>query len=383
MTWQSVTLQAHGSWDPVALLRPDPAEMWDSPVAALLSMVDVISAAPQPLESTPGVRPGDIDASTGLLKGHAADIAVGYRIGTSGLTAGDLLVHPSCPVVLVDDRYSIFTFSARFLALRPLPETDPLWVWAALNSSPGSAMRTELRLDPAAGTAPLRASDLAIPAPPVDWPERRPQVEELHDTLSQTFVARDVGQSWWRVANLNPSGDSWMIELSLPDPDLLLRGVPLIQMASDIRRGTAAAREDDDEPGEALPRFDPPQLRGKAVETYIVPTPRSVVAEPGDVLAPTIGVSGYAIVCLARCVVGNHVARVRLLEGHDPDAVVASLNSSFGQRQRSIFAVGTAMQSISAANLGLVRIADARDEPDPVSRRPLSDQVDALVGPWT
>src|SRR6185437_13436415 len=99
------------------------------------------------------------------------------------------------PCVLIGEQHNALSF-VNFVALHPEQRTTSLWLWAALTSTRGRALRRALMVGTASARVPLTALLSApVPAPPTADDPRYARIAALH--ARTTVAVSSEGRSWW------------------------------------------------------------------------------------------------------------------------------------------------------------------------------------------
>ncbi len=320
-------LRGARTWSPVALLVPDPATLWPQVRGGLHPLGDLVVFIPVdgPASSEQAVvTPGVVDPR------H---------------------------VVLVSADLAGFVFSSTFAALRPLPDgPEALWLWAVLNSSAGVAARSRLAEGTSLPELSLsRLLELPVPLSPPGWAESRTRVSELQQRSVRIRPTDAVGQSWWRIAQL-PRRRRWDLLLATPRPELFAQGMPLGELAEDIKVGRRINKTlDVSRPG-WLPALTAQDLRKHGQRQKWTPELTGLVAEPDDIVVAEVGRRGPATVVRERTVIGASVIVVRLYDPNLAQPIVTFLNSEFGQSLRALLVSGAAIPHVGPRALRDLRV---------------------------
>jgi len=359
-------LRGARTWSPAALLVPDPATLWPQVRGGLHPLGDLVvfipvdgPASPEQAVVTPGVVDPRTGAITGTRRGFLGPIRRVRQDRGNGLRPGDLLVPQRGlgHVVLVSADLAGFVFSSTFAALRPLPDgPEALWLWAVLNSSAGVAARS--RLAEGTGLPELSLSrllELPVPLSPPGWAESRTRVSELQRRSVRIRPTDAVGQSWWRIAQL-PRRRRWDFLLATPRPELLAQGMPLGELAEDIKVGRRINKTlDVSRPG-WLPALTAQDLRKHGQRQKWTPELTGLVAEPDDIAVAEVGRRGPATVVRERTVIGAGVIVVRLYDPNLAQPIVTFLNSEAGQSLRALLVSGAAIPHFGPRALRDLRV---------------------------
>lgn len=309
----------------------------------------------------------------------------GYLVGgdAGNLQPGDVLVprRADLPALMVHADLSGATVSGGFSAYRFTSRIDAYWVWAVLNSVTGRAFRRAFLTD-SLSERRARTGDVAIP-----WPHgetRARMVSALAAVESQSRGHEDDAvATWWTTADLRRI--EWKIALATPEPARLFDGVPLADLAIEIKLGKSFDRNATiTAPADgALPVMNGSALAGRPITRWMIETPTSSVAEVGDLLIAVIGERANAKVVEMRSIIDSSVYRVRLAESHLTEAVAAFLNGQDGYGLRSILLFGNVIPRVSMKDLRKMPIPESvlrRDAPDgPLE--PLAVQLERML--WT
>lgn len=363
------------TWEPSDLLAPSAEAIWPGATAliALSSVSVTLPAQSSKTGDRPLITPRDVDVSTGTVSTTTRRLkGSGYWIGRSGLQHGDLIVTGTRPSIFVTEAFDGLAFSAAFTAIR-CKEIDPLWVWAVLNSSNGSRLRSTRTRKTGAGTSmPLAVARIVIPAAPMTWD--RTQSERLVNHLAKDVERQDAGQSWTRWTTL-PREGSWQREYLLRDPSLFAAGTPLRDLIVSVSAGRRADKLSGGST-KAFPVYSVPQLKGEPVAEFAV-TDESRVVRIGDLLLQEVGVKGTALAATEECIAGSGVLHVRLTGDTSSDDVAAFLRSPVGQRQRAALVTGATIPRISRASVAEFRLLDEFERAAPSVS--LATQLDELL----
>ena len=394
MTWNIVTLPRYAEWTLDRLLSADevtwPNNTWhQAELADLVTAVIPVSGLVD--DGQPIVIPGGLSRETGqVVRTNSQYVGRIYEMrgNADGLQVGDLLVprYSSSPALLLGEAHTGLGFAGSFHALRCSDYQVATWLWAALSSGFGQRARSEASTD--ANTPVLtrgRLLELRIPWPPAE--ERQEKVEILHPLVerSQSIDMRrdEVRGSWWRTANLE-GAERWDVFIILAEPDLLL-GVPLAELCEDMGLGKAVR-------GHVLPTARPNWLRvytarsvraGHIDDLWLDPSAQALVAEPGDLLIPSVGATAVSTLCAERAAVDRDVIRCRVRVPRVSGPLVHYMNSDRGQALRRILTAGVIPRlTLKAAREFPILEDIARGETDSVRMIdlvPLSERLDDVL----
>ncbi len=347
------------SWDISALLAPRPEELWGQrqlvPVADLAQLLAPRSEAE---DDEPVVTPGAVDVQTGDVstrRGRAAHRLV-LRVGavTGAAQVGDVLVPQlgNAPCVLVGQQHRGLSF-VNFVALRPEMRTTGLWLWAALTSSSGCALRRTVTVG-TSGRLPLTVLlNTPIPEPPPLDDPRYVRIAALHDRTRVS--AKSEGHSWWHVATL-PLDGQWHLYLATPAPEVFDEGTPLGQLVTVLGGRTPQTTFERPRPG-AVPVLNGRSVDGQHVTRWADPG-AGTNAEPGDIAVVEIGIRGRAAVVTQPAIAGTGVL---LLKPHDRslgEALAAYLRSEPAQTLRATLTTGGVIPRLSRSTLAQLPVPD-------------------------
>ena len=219
----------------------------------------------------------------------------------NGLQIGDVLIprYASSPALVVGQAHTGLGFAGTFHAVRCYDPSIAHWLWAVLSSGAGQQVRS--KVSTGASTPVLsrgRLLELPVPLPPEE--ESRARLEMLYPLLERSQMVdmrRDEVQgSWWRTADLQ-GADRWDIFITLAEPDLLRSGIPLAELSEDMALGKAVHDH-------VVPTARPEWLRvytsrsvrgGHIDDWWLDPSVRATIAEPADVLIPSVGAEGLSL----------------------------------------------------------------------------------------
>lgn len=388
-----LSLRGRATWTPSALLAPPAVEIWPDgqhlvPLGAVAQFVGTeSSAAPDQAIVSPSVVDADSGTIRGTRRGFSGPIRIVGTGRVAGLRTGDLLVPPAsrAHVLLVGPEHGGFAFSGTYLALRPTGEVEGLQLWALLNSTPGQAARQSAAVASAAPQLTVsRLLEVLVPVIPAQqWARLRPLVADLHHAPAAA-TAREVGQSWWRLAAL-PREHSWSAYLATKTPETLEQGTALGELAVEFQRGQHISVLSYVPHRSWLPYLAPRDLRtGREPTTWAAPG--SVVAHPGDIVVAEAGQRGISSVVSTPLIPGAGVCLIRLREAELASRIVAYLNSEPGQAARALLATGSASPHLTVSALRALRIPEstlAGEAPTPslapLGPQPLITRLDALL----
>lgn len=394
MTTAVLQLRGRRTWAPSALLAPPASEIWPSrqPLVPLGAIAQFNGPEGSAAPDQAVVSPSTVDADTGVIRGTKRRFPGLIRtVGTeegARLRPGDLLVPTiwHAHVLLVSAEHSGFAFSAAYLALRPVVLREGLQLWALLNSTAGQAARQAIAVGSAASRLTVSMLlELQVPViPPAEWAQLETPVAALHDAAATTTAKAEVGQSWWRLAEL-PRERSWSLYLATRNPEVLEEGVPLHELAVEFRAGQKIdVLSDAPRPG-WLPYLSPQQLRSGAGPAAWA-RPRSVVANAGDIVVAEVGQRGPASVVSKPLIPGRGMSLVRLRDANLASRIVAYLNSEAGQAVRALLVTGSFIPHFGLQPLRALRIPErvlAGEDPEPNLAPPVSEplnmRLDALL----
>lgn len=376
-----VSLSDYVTWEPASLLRPDLSKLW--PRKSIQTLADVTTRV-LPTRGFPGaiVSPSGIDRATGTATArHGDGQGWTYALQPHGnLSDGDILIAGSYPVLLVGPEMHEMQFSQMFAALRPETDTDRLWLWACLNTTAGTEVRTALTTSPTQGIRTLDLRNLPIPDPIPTWAEIRPQVLALQQQVLTATGERDRGQSWWRREDLDARGN-WMQRLSGPNPDEFEVGEAVGKLASEIRVGRTPGITSELPVQGQLPVVDERNLDGRPSRFFASPD-EGILAIEGDLLVPRHRGAIEAKVVTEDCIVGQSLLLLRL---HEPSAgprIIEALNSSTGQRQLRYRSAGITVPQLSTEGLSQFRISQTQDghrRDSAVGKPPIREALDGML----
>src|SRR5699024_4876349 len=187
---------------------------------------------------------------------------------------------------------------------------DAYWAWAVINSTSGRKFRR------AHLTRSLASERSTIDTAPIPWPNetiRTTAATSIAEIEKQTRRAEEVGvETWWATADLRRV--SWRIALATPDSSTLTEGLPLEDLANEIKAGRTFDRKSaltSSQDG-AYPVVTGSVLADRPTKWWLVDPPISTMAEPGDLLVAVVGMNANARICTSRAVVDSGVYRIRL-----------------------------------------------------------------------
>ena len=380
-------LRRRATWDAAALLAPTPDELWGhQPLVPLGALVQVRTPRSEATEDEPVVGPGSVDTITGDVRtrrGRGAHRLV-LRAGSTDAAAqlGDVLVPQlgDGPCVLIGAQHRALTF-VNFVALRPEHPTTGLWLWGALSSARGRALRRTLTVG-TAGRLPLTALlNTPVPVPPLPADSRYEQLSALH--ARTTVAVSSEGRSWWHVTTL-PVDGQWHRYLVTPTPDVFDQGVPLGELGTIVAGRNPAGVFEQHRPS-ALPVLNGRSVDGQHVQRWAEPG-TGVAAEPGDVAVVEVGVRGRAALVTQSALVGTGVLLVKPHDRSHGEALAAYLRSEPAQSLRGILITGGVIPRLSRSTLAQLPVPhDALssfvDAPthQPAPHGPLSEQLEQLL----
>jgi hypothetical protein len=310
-----LNLRERPTWDAAGLLAPKAEELWgQQPLVPLGALAQVRAPRSEAEDDEPVVTPDGVDPATGDVRtrrGRGAHRLV-LRVGVadSAVQLGDVLVPQlgEAPCVLIGEQHSALSF-VNFVALHPEQRTTSLWLWAALTSARGRALRRALTVGTTARVPLTALLSMSVPVPPpVDDPLYA-RISALH---ARTAVAvSSEGRSWWRVATL-PADGEWHRHLVTRTPEVFDHGTPLGELATIFAGRNPTGAFEQSRPG-ALPVLNGRSVDGQHVHRWADPD-TGVVAEPGDVAVVEVGVRGRAAVVTQPAIAGTGVL---LLKPHD------------------------------------------------------------------
>lgn len=301
----------------------------------------------------------------------------GHLVGgdPGNLQPGDVLVpaRADLPALMMHGDLFGSTVSGGFSAYRFTSRADAYWVWAVLSSVAGRAFRRAFLTDSLSARR-ARIGDAALP-----WPDdetRARMVSPLVAVESQSHgQEEDAVATWWTTADLRRI--EWKIALATPEPERLFDGVPLADLAIEIKPGKSFDRNTTlTAPADgALPMMTGSGLAGRPITRWMIETPTSSVAEAGDLLIAVVGERANARVVEKRSIIDSGVYRVRLAEPHLTEAVAAFLNGQAGYGLRNILLFGV-IPRVSLRDIGQIRI------PEPVLRGDAPDRQLEPLAEW-
>lgn len=309
----------------------------------------------------------------------------GHLVGgdPGNLQSGDILVpaRADLPALMMHADLLGAIVSGGFSAYRFTSPADAYWVWALLSSVAGREFRRAFLTDSLSGRRE-RIGDAALPWPDDDTREQ--MVSPLAAVESQSRGhEREAVATWWTTADLRRT--EWKIALATPAPERLFEGVPLADLAIEIKPGKSFDRNAalTGPTDGALPVVTGSGLAGRPVTRWMIEAPTSSVAEAGDLLIAVVGERANARVIEKRSIIDSGVYRVRLAEPHLTTAVAAFLNGQVGYGLRNIRLLGNVIPRVSLKDLGQMRVPESvlrEDAPDgPLE--PLAEQLERVL--WT
>lgn len=387
-TWVLADLRRKRSWD-IESLAVD-AFTWpaDTPLRQLGDVAHVLSAVEEVEPEFPVITPQSIDSVTGVLRRRLRGyIGAAFRVGGFGraLQSGDLLIPPTdVPALFVNERLIGSLASSHFLAVRADPSViDSYWLWGALNSRSGRALRRLLTAE-SSGKLEATAALLRMKLPVPSLEEQRAAAYPLAAIEQRLRGQEQEGPTtWWRAADLR--GQQWRFALASANPSLMQDGEPLGDYAVITRGRQSRSRGDQpvDPVAGVLPLATGMYLAGRRDEVAPVLTD-SLIAEPGDVLVAVIGERPMAQVVSQPMLVSDTVYRIRPNEWMLAPAIASFLNSAIGlARWRFLALDGTVPQ---------MRLSDLRQFPVPTGALdvqagdllpagPLDAQLESILWP--
>ncbi|GAA4064904.1 hypothetical protein GCM10023065_15610 [Microbacterium laevaniformans] len=387
-TWVLADLRSKRSWN-IGSLGVD-AFTWpaDAPLRQLGDVAHVLSAVEEVEPEFPVITPQSIDSVTGVLRRRRRGyIGAAFRVGGFGraLHSGDILVPPiDVPALFVNETLIGSLASSQFLAVRADPSLiDSNWLWGALNSRSGRALR---RLVTAESSGKLEATAallrMTLPVPSLE--EQRAAAYPLAAIEQRLRGQEQEGPTtWWRAADLR--GQQWRFALASANPSLMQDGEPLGDYGEIARGRQSRSRGDEpvDPAAGVLPLATGMYLAGRRDEVAPV-LPDSLIAQPGDVLVAVIGERPMAQVVSQPMLVSDTVYRIRPNEWILAPAIASFLNSAIGlARWRFLALDGTVPQ---------MRLSDLRQFPVPTGALdtqagdvlpmgPLDAQLESILWP--
>lgn len=301
--------------------------------------------------------------------------------GPQNLQPGDLLVPIGSeqPALFVDGHLLGASVSGGFAAYRFPTRRDAYWVWAIVNSSSGRRFRR------AHLTRSLAFERSTIDAAPIPWPNeavRTTAASAIAEIEKQTRRVEESGvETWWATADLRRV--SWPIALATPDSSALTEGVPLEDLANEIKAGRSFDRKTaltSSQDG-AYPVVTGSVLADRPTKWWLVDPPISTMAGPGDLLVAVVGMHANARVCTSRAVVDSGVYRIRLEDQRQAKPIAAYLNSQQGYGLRKMFISGSIIPIVGRKQIGAIRIPepvlDGSESTGPVE--PLSERLERVL----
>lgn len=394
MTWSIVTLPRSAEWTLGQLLSADdptwPNSTWQqAELDELVTTVIPVSGLAD--DEQPIVTPGGLSRDTGqVIRTNSRYVGRIYEMRRdNGLQVGDLLIprYFFSPALVVGEAHTGLGFAGTFHAVRCSDPRVAVWLWAVLSSGVGQRIRA--KVSTGANTPVLsrgRLLELRVPMPPVeDLQARLQMLYPLFERSQQVDMRRDEVQgSWWRIADLR-GAERWDIFITLAEPDLLRSGIPLAALCEDMILGKAVR-------GHVLPTARPEWLRvytarsvraGRIDDLWLDPSARATIADPGDVLIPSVGANGLSALSAQRAAVDRDVIRCRLRNPGMSEPLVHYLNSDRGQSLRRILTSGVIPRLTlqAARNLPIPEDIARGETPQApaVEFRPLSEQLDDLL----
>ncbi|MCQ1947586.1 hypothetical protein [Arthrobacter sp. zg-Y1116] len=312
-------------------------------------------------------------------KYQGAGHLVGGEIGN--LQPGDVLIpaRADLPALMLHADLAGSTVSGGFSAFRFTTQADAYWVWAVFSSVAGRDFRRAFLSDSSWAKRP-RVGDAALP-----WPDEATRARMLSSVSAIESQCRGHEESavatWWNTTDLRRT--EWRIALATPEPERLFDGVPLADLAIEIRPGrafnsgeTLTAATDG-----ALPVVTGATLAGRPITRWLVETSASVVAEAGDLLVAVVGKRANARIVEQRSILDSGVYRVRLAEARLSTAVAAFFNGQTGYGLRSTLLFGTTIPRVSVNDLRRMRIPESvlRGEAPDRPTEPLAERLERLL----
>lgn len=190
---------------------------------------------------------------------------------------------------------------------------------------------------------------LVVPLPPGDWGSRRGRVAEIHALIAGSNDEQEVGQSWWRTAEL-PKHGSWGPYLATREPERLEYGAPLGDLAVETHAGVRVQHlAERPQPGWL------PYLTSRDVRAVVAPSAWTnetrLVAEPGDIVVAEVGARGPALPVTEALVPGNGLLLARFSSPDRAAAISSYLNSGPGQAVRRLLVSGVHIPHLGLGGL--------------------------------
>lgn len=378
-------LRERPTWDVAGLLAPDPEEIWgQTHLVGVSTLAELLMARTNAEDDEPVVTPGSVDATTGDVttrRGRAAQ-RFALRVGTerNGARPDDVLVPQlgDGPCVLVGEQHQALSF-VNFLALRAEERTTALWLWAALSSTRGRALRRSLAIGMTDRLPPGELLAAPVPSPPPLADPRYAHIAELHRVTSVSVASE--GRTWWRVTSLPASGE-WHRHLATSTPQVFDEGVPLGELGSIVTGRNPRRAFEQPRPGLL------PVLNGRSVDgqrsTRWADAERGPLAEPGDVAVVEVGTRGRVAVVATPALAGTGVMLLKPHDRRHADAIAAYLRSEPAQALRATLITGY-IPRLTRSTLAQLPVPDSiltspvQAAPAPSPARPLSERLEQLL----
>lgn len=372
------------TWDPGRLI----AARFQWPIPWEHRMLDDIGQQLEPQvlveHGTQVIAPTGLDRVYGGVRKRTTKYrGAGYLVGGDPLNVqpGDVLIPAGAdlPGIIVDESLLGSTVSTGFSAYRFQNTIDAYWIWAVINSVAGRQFRRAYL------TQSLSSERARLGSATFPWPEdvtRASLSEAIASIEKQTHRDEDEGvETWWSTADLHRH--SWRIALATPEPIALMDGVPLSDLALEIKSGRAFDRKIalTAQAEGAFPVVTGSTLAGRPFTRWLPDAPSSTLAEPGDLLIAAVGERAHAQINDHRVAIDSGVYRVRLDEQRYARAVVSFLNGQKGFGLRKMVISGAVVPRVSRRDLEKIRIPssvlEAPDVDNPIE--PLSTQLERVL----
>ncbi|ASN39988.1 hypothetical protein CGQ24_13845 [Arthrobacter sp. 7749] len=359
--WTVVNLAHETDWDPGRLTISTFQWPSDAPIIALRDLTLTLDTDAKVRFDRPVLTPDSVDQVTGFINRYSRRYGGAvYQIhgaGEDGVRPGDLLIPPSDrPVIYVNEALVGALASARFLAVRP-QNIDGHWLWAALNSSSGRALRRRVTSDGLGTVTALAAlRSMMVPVPSLNFQSKlRPRIEAAESALREQ--AGEAPSTWWTTKDLTQV--DWSIAIAAADTSSLDDGQQLAYYCAITpgqsfgRASTATTRGYG-----FLPVATGSYLTGLRPLRFLPEAEARIIAHPGDILIASIGDRANAQILEQHMAASTSVFILRPFELNITEPLVRFLNSRQGNARRQMLTSGGIMPRLRTASLASLPVPD-------------------------
>jgi|LauGreDrversion4_2_1035121.scaffolds.fasta_scaffold16520_5 hypothetical protein len=321
--------------------------------------IELLANQSERIMPTTSIEPGALflgaDAnqnSISLVRRRSEFFSLGFSHLDSSLT------------LMVDSRGKAYTsiglgpetnFDGRLSVYRMQSPEAVISAWAWLNSGTLNPWISHLRhLFDSSSIINHGERPLLVPRKPGLDQSQYALFQKLAEQVNGDIYDDDLDRSSFEVRELK-HGSRWNLRESKQSEQ---QGVELNSIVKQVFAGAGLPSKDP----KGLPSSGGQWLRTGKISTYQDPhANRLVLAKPGNVVTPSIGLISQARVVEEDMVVANGHYLLLLQDGTDPQGVANFLNSRVATQQRRNLAQGSIIPRLSKADLIKFRFLETRD----------------------